>query len=79
MDKHTSMNPYDGNRDDYEEILSFGQKRIPQPKMGLVRNGIRKKRDVPLCGVRRRRNHVFLESRVDLWHHFLGDTFLNVY
>jgi hypothetical protein len=79
MDTHTSMNPYDGDCDDYEQIRSFEQEHIPQSKMGLIRNGIRKERDVPLCCVRRRRNYVRLESRVDVWHHFLGDTFLNVY
>jgi hypothetical protein len=58
------MNPYDGDRD--EQIQTFKQEHIPQPKKGLVRNGIRKKRDVAvsLRCVRRRRNHVTLESRV---------------
>jgi len=52
------MNPYDRDCDNYEQIRSFEQEHIPQPKMGLVRNGIRKKRDVSLRCVRRYRNYV---------------------
>ena len=77
--RHTSMNPYDGDSNNNEQIWSFKQECIPQSEMGLEWNGIRKKRDVPLRCVRSRRDDVLLERRIDLWHHFLGDTFLHVY
>jgi len=47
--------------------------------MGLVRNRIREKRDIPFRRVRSRCDHVLLESRINRWHHLLGDTFLHVY
>jgi hypothetical protein len=45
------MNPYDGDCDNDKQIRSFQQEHIPQPKMGPVRNRIRKKRDVSLLCV----------------------------
>jgi hypothetical protein len=74
------MSPYDRDRDNDEQIQSFKQEHIPQTKMGLVRNGICKKRDVSLRCIRRCPNDVLyvLKAGVGLWHHLLGDTFLNV-
>ena len=52
------MDPYDRDCDNYEQIRSFEHEHIPQPKMGLERNEIRKRRGVLLGRVRRRRVYV---------------------
>jgi hypothetical protein len=75
----TSISPYDRDRDNNEQIRPFEQECVPQSQVGLKRDRIREKRDIPFRCVRSRRNHVLFESRIDPRHQLLHNTFLHVY